>query len=94
MSADHDAAVSLRYDIVRALRECLGLPENVATPMADHIARGLSQRAGGIYIPKREICQADRDAAVRRDFNGRNRDQVMKSHGISRATFYRIIGNG
>lgn len=92
MNAEHDAAVTLRGDLVQAIRECLGLPENIAELMADNIARGLSRRVGGIYIPKREISQEDRAAAVKREFNGRNRQEVMRRHKISRATFYRIIG--
>lgn len=90
MSAEHDVAVSFRYDLVRAIREALGLPENVAVPMADHIARGLTRRMGGLYIPSRDI-RRDRDSAILSDFNGRNHAEVMRTHGISKRTLYRVI---
>lgn len=85
-----DAAVSLRHDLVRIIRESLGLSERIAVPMADELAQGLQRRMGGFYIPVREIRET-RDAAVLRDFNGRNHIEVMRSHNISRATLYRIL---
>lgn len=92
MSAEHDdAAVSLRYDLVRALREGAALPEYIATPIADKVASNLCQRLGGLYIAKRDIKQA-RDEAVKSAFNGRNHDEVISQYGISRATLYRILG--
>lgn len=86
-----DLDVSLRADLVRVIRESLGLPETVAVPMADELARGLQQLMGGLYVPARELRET-RDAAVRREFNGRNHDDIMRRHDISRATLYRIIG--
>lgn len=85
-----DAAVSLRHDLVRIIRESLGLSERIAVPMADELAQGLQRRMGGFYIPVREIRET-RDAAVLRDFNGRNHTEVMRTHKISRATLYRIL---
>ena len=85
-----DAAVSFHQDLVRIIRQSLGLPEKVAVPMADELAEGMRRRMGGLYIPVREIRET-RDAAVLRDFNGRNHIEVMQGHGISRATLYRIL---
>ena len=90
MSNEIDAAVTLRYDLTRAIRETLGLPESVAVPMADHLAIGLSQRMGGLYIPKRDL-RTERDDAIRRDFTGANHREVMAKYRISRATLYRTI---
>ena len=90
MSTEIDAAISLRYDLTRAIRETLGLPENIAVPMADHLAIGLTQRMGGLYIPKRDL-RTERDEAIRRDFNGANHREVMTKYRISRATLYRTI---
>jgi Mor family transcriptional regulator len=87
----HDAAANFRNDLVRIIRESLGLPESIATPMADELAKGLKRELGGLYIPAREIRDA-RDAAVLRDFNGRNHDEVMRSHSISQRTLYYILG--
>lgn len=86
-----DLEVAFRSDLVRVIRESLGLPETVAVPMADEIARGLQRMMGGLYVPARELRET-RDAAVRREFNGRNHADIMRRHDISRATLYRIIG--
>ena len=88
---DIDAAVNFRNTLIRIIRSALGLPETVAVPIADELAKGLSNEMGGLYITKREI-RATRDDAVRRDFTGRNHREVCRKHDISRRTLYRIIG--
>lgn len=88
---ERDSAVNFRNDLVRIIREALGLPEKIALPIADELASGLQRRMGGLYIPAREIRDT-RDAAVLRDFNGRNHVEVMRQHSISQRTLYRIIG--
>ena len=90
ITLEKDAAVNFHNDLVRIIRESLGLPEKVAVPMADELAAGLQRHMGGFYIPAREIREV-RDAAVLRDFNGRNHVEVMRQHNISQRTLYRII---
>ena len=90
LTLEKDAAVDFHNDLVRVIRESLGLPEKVAVPMADELAKGLQAQLGGLYIPAREIREV-RDAAVLRDFNGRNHAEVMRDHRICRATLYNII---
>jgi Mor family transcriptional regulator len=85
-----DAAVDFRNELTRIVRDTLGLPEKIAVPMAEELARGLKKRMGGLYIPVREIRQT-RDAAILRDFNGRNHVEVMRTHNISQRTLYRVI---
>jgi hypothetical protein len=89
---DQDAAVNFRNTLIRIIRSSLGLPETVALPMADALAKGMCSELGGLYITKREI-RGSRDEAVRRDFTGRNHRDVCRKHEISRATLYRIIGS-
>lgn len=88
---DQDAAVNFRNTLIRIIRASLGLPETVAMPMADELAKGMCSELGGLYITKREI-RSTRDEAVRRDFTGRNHREVCRKHDISRATLYRITG--
>jgi len=45
-----------------------------------------------VYISKRET--RTRREAVLRDFNGRNREEVCRKHGISKAQFYRMLKGG
>jgi len=85
-----DAAVNFHNDLVRVIRETLGLPEKVAVPMADELARGLRARMRGLVIPVREI-RAAHETAVLRDFTGNNHREVMRHHNISRSTLYRIL---
>ena len=91
MSAEHDAAVSFRYELVRVIRESLGLPESIAVPMADHLANGMSRKCGGTYIPVSAIVREKRNEAILRDFTGANHAEVMRRHGVSRTTLYRIL---
>jgi Mor family transcriptional regulator len=93
LSDEVDAVVSLRYDLVRILRESVGMPEDSAALAAEQLVHGLGARRGGLYITKREAVRV-RDDFVRRDFDGRNRNEVLRRYGISIATFYRIIGAG
>lgn len=61
------------------------------------MAQRLASRIGGRYVPKGRfrsgtLERATRNAQIRRAFNGRNHQEVMRSYGISRAMLYRIIG--
>lgn len=87
-----DAAVELRYLLVQALGKAFSLPENAALPLADRIADHLFSLAGGseLYIPK--VDRKRRDAAIRDQFNGENRDEICQDYGISRRQLYRIVG--
>lgn len=91
MSAELDAAVTLRHDLVRIIRGCLGLPEKVAVPIADLLAQELC-RTGMLkdwkQIPASESRQTRR-SVIGREFNGRNVEELMRKHGVSRATVYR-----
>ena len=41
------------------------------------------------YIPAED--REGRDAAIRAEFNGRNRDDVCRKFGISKSQFYKIL---
>jgi Mor family transcriptional regulator len=92
MNTDADAAVSFRYLLVRCIRNSLGLPEDVATPMAEHVAREFGRQAGGLYIPKSEIRE-DRNAKIRREYRPDKKNEVLRRYGISQATLYRILNS-
>lgn len=54
----------------------------------------LGAAIGGRYLPKQSITEQqrrERDRAVYAAFNGRNRPEVMRQFGISRALFYNIL---
>lgn len=87
---DADRLAGLHTRAVRIIREATGLHESFAVPIADAILEGFRTEYGGerIYIPKndRELFEK-----VLAKFNGRNREQVLKDFGISKATFYRAL---
>lgn len=80
-------------DLVRAIRESLGLPETVAMPMAQRLAPVLRHRgfmAEWRDIPASEIRQA-RDDRIAREFDGHNHQELARRYGVGRATVYRVI---
>lgn len=92
-----DAVMQLEQDFVEIVREELGMHEVPAQALASALVRGMRKRYGGmrlggrghIYVPA--PSKSERDEAIRQAFNGANKDDVMKAHGISRTSFYRIV---
>lgn len=89
-----DAAIQLERDFVDIVREEIGMSEGFANLFAQALVRGLRRRLGGqdIYIPAPD--RSARDAAIRREFNGRNLDELMRRYGVSRRRIYQIAGEG
>lgn len=87
-----DAAVALRHDVVLIVREEIGLNESFAIMVADAIVRGLQKLCGGgeLYIPAPN--KSERDAAIRREFNGKNLREVCNRYGVSKTRLYEIVG--
>lgn len=89
---DPDCIYRLQRDIHSALdaqpetREVTGHAERLARHIYPEIASG---RYTSTLSP--EELRKRRDTAVLADFNGRNRDDVMRKHHISRRLFYAII---
>ena len=76
---EQDAAINFRNTLIRIIRASLGLPETVAMPMADELAKGLANEMGGLYITKREI-RSVRDEAVRRNRRHRRGAEGEQRH--------------
>lgn len=86
---------SLLNVLAGALQSELRLAEHEAIRIARGMVRWIAPLAGGdvLYVPKAiEIDRAARNAAIRREFNGRNRDEICACYGIARSTLYNIIG--
>lgn len=92
VTLEQDAAVNFRNDLVRALRDQFGMSEKVAVLVLAEI----SAWSGNGY--KNSLCITSSEVrelkveAVLHDFNGRNHGEVMRKHGLSQRTLYRIIG--
>ena len=89
---DPDCIHRLKRDIHSALdaqpetREVTGHAERLARHIYPEITSG---RYTSTLSP--DELRRRRDSAVLADFNGRNRDDVMRKHHISRRLFYAII---
>ena len=89
---DPDCIHRLQRDIHSALdaqpetREVTGHAERLARHLYPEITSG---RYTSTLSP--DELRRRRDSAVLADFNGRNRDEVMRKHHISRRLFYAII---
>lgn len=74
----------------RTMRALVGeesFTESVSAAMEEQIIREFG--GGPVYVLK-----INRDAireSVRREFNGRNRRELCRKHGIGRSTFYRML---
>lgn len=86
-----DAVVQLEYDIVEIARQEIGMHEREAYEIARALVQGLRKRYGGrgLYIPA--PSKLERNAQILGEFNGTNREAVMKKHGISRTQLYDIL---
>lgn len=92
---DVDRSINLLYLLTGALQHEMGLPERDACRHAQGIVRWLAPQVGGdvVYCPKTiETDRAARDAAIRQEFNGRNRDELCRKHNISKSRLYQIVG--
>lgn len=91
-----DEAIQLHREFVEIVREEIGMNEAFANTMAAALVRGMRKRYGGQRLGRKDIyvpapSKAARNAAIRQEFNGTNRDEVCKKHGISRAMLYVIV---
>lgn len=93
-----DSILQLECDLVEIARCDLGLAEVQALRIAKALVGGLRKRYGGLRIGGRGAAvyipapsKVERNAAIRREFNGVNHKEVMERHGIRRAQLYRIV---
>ena len=89
-----DRSVTLLYLLTGALQHQMQMPERDAFRIAAGMVRWMSPQVGGdvLYCPKTlDADRAARDAAIRREFNGRNREALCARHGISKSRLYQIV---
>jgi len=89
-----DRLVSLLYILTSALRDEAGMPEKDACRIAEKTVGDMSKRFGGeyLYCPKRPAMdRARRDETIRKEWNGRNADELMRRYDVSRTTLYRVL---
>lgn len=91
MTDDHeiDSATWWRDELIIGIQLATGMNGEFAERFADSLLGIMRKRNGGreIYIPAPD--NSERDAAIKREFNGRNLEEVMRRYGVSRSTVYR-----
>ena len=92
MSIPQDNAVAIRNDVVRLFCQALGLHEQDALILADEIVLQVAKRLSGVHIPAGTI-KAARNAAIRRDFTGRNHAELARKYGLTVSMIYKILCN-
>ncbi len=78
---------------ISAAAQCHDVQPDKAIALAETVERRLRIRVGGCdvrYLRKRD--HAARDAAIRRDFNGRNLKELAKRHELSERRIRQIVG--
>lgn len=91
---DADRSITLLYIITGALQHEMGIPEKDASRLAEGMLRWMAPQVGGdvLYCPKTLASdRIARDEAIRREFNGRNREEICAKHGISKSRLYQIV---
>ncbi len=91
MSAEHDVMTYARYRLTRVLARSLDQTEPAASAMADQLMQ--DDEFVSLLLDEMSPCavRSIRREAIRADFTGRNHDEVMRKHKISRRTLYRCI---
>lgn len=78
-----------------AIQAELGTRPQDARRIALALLRWMAQRVDVLYCPKTlDVDRATRDDAIRREFNGHNREELCRRHKVARSTFYRIVSRG
>lgn len=82
--------MQLQQDLVEIVREEIGMHEAIASVFASAVVRGLRRRMGGsdLYIPSPDL--SDRDASIRREFDGKNLAHIMAKYNVKRSRVYQI----
>jgi Mor family transcriptional regulator len=90
MRHGRDPWEALRVDYVRIVQECTGATPDVSMRAAAELVRAFRVKFGGadLYVPR--PARYD-EAALLREFDGRNVDEVCTKHGIAHSTLYRAV---
>ncbi len=73
--------------------QCFGIDFRLSGDISAAVTRKLQKRFGSstVYFTEKTVSTEEHYAAIRRDFDGSNHDEVRKMHGISKRTLYRAI---
>ena len=86
-------------DVIAAgLREFAGMSETAAANLAHDICCGAARQGHAgeeYYLPAlHTLTRAQRNEAIRREFNGSNLKEIRKKYGVGKTTVYRAVKRG
>jgi len=86
-------------DVIAAgLREFNGMSQYAAEALARAICCSAAKQGHAgteYYLPAlHTLTRAQRNEAIRREFNGQNLREVMKKYGVHKSTIYRAVRRG
>lgn len=90
MSITKDKATEIRNDVVRMMRQALGLHEQEAVALADDITVNVVKRMSGVHVPA-SLIKEYRNQAILRDFTGNNQRALATKYGLSVNMIYKIL---
>lgn len=81
------------------LRRCMVVSPEFSQDMAKAVEREMREKYGGqrVFVPKgaqKRLSPEERDAAYRAGLTNQPSPEIQSSHGISRATLYRLMKKG
>lgn len=88
-----DQLLELETILAEALELCCGRERHQAAEESRQLVRRMRERLGGTEIWIAALDKEDRNAAIRREFNGSNLCEIMARYQVSRATVYRVCGS-
>ena len=94
-AAPKDEPIDLMREMIEIVRQELAVDACAADQIAAAIMRGMRRHFGAqkIYIPEQTRQEkSERDAAIKREYNGHNLEEVKHAHNVSRTTVYRACG--
>ena len=92
---DESNALFLQREVHDIVKNDPALIGGIVALIAESVVRGMRNRCGTqrIYVPAPPRNE-NRDATIRREFNGTNRIEICRKHNISRARLYQIVEAG
>jgi Mor family transcriptional regulator len=90
---EESSALFLQREMHDIIKSDPALFEGVTALIADALVRGWRKRCGTqrIYIPAPPRNET-RDTQIKREFNGRNHEEICRKFSIGRTRLYEIVG--
>lgn len=88
---EEDSVAYLRYALTVSLADAFSIDERLAVALAEPLLAAMRRNhaCDKIYVPAPDTSL--RDEAIRREYNGNNRDELCRRYNLSRSGFYKAV---